>query len=182
MHCQICGIYFKKKQFLHALSHRFSWLRHVCAKKFKTSRNTTKTALNLVIPLSVTSWNLENQVSGYPLKEALKKKKKKNVETVSMLIPIYPDSQIAGDVCSLNRYLLLPLLRTHIEIVHTKRASMIPCTRCTVKKFDTWGEMVEHRRSCVLVCEYPDCPWTTTDKGRVAAHKRGHLVMMRRME
>ena len=73
-------------------------------------------------------------------------------------------------------------LKTHIEIVHTKRDSMISCTRCAVREFNTWGELVEHRKSCVFVCEYPDCSWTSKRKTKAAAHRRGHLVMIRRME
>ena len=40
INCQMCGLYFKKNNFLHVKSHRFSWLCHVCGMKLKTWGNT----------------------------------------------------------------------------------------------------------------------------------------------
>jgi hypothetical protein len=73
-------------------------------------------------------------------------------------------------------------LQEHIEDVHTKRVRKIPCTRCVDAVFDTWFEMIEHRRTCILRCIYPDCPWTHTERRKVAPHNREHLTKLRRMQ
>ena len=55
--------------FLHEQLHISSWLCHVCGMKLKTSGDTSKKAINLESPLSLSlPRNFEDHDSGYPLR------------------------------------------------------------------------------------------------------------------
>ena len=49
-------------------------------------------------------------------------------------------------------------LKTHIEDMHGFRE--VKCTRCS-KDFTTVHEMRQHRSSCLIVCKYVGCTWST---------------------
>ena len=74
-------------------------------------------------------------------------------------------------------------LRRHVSLVHEERSSPVTCPRtwCSAE-FTVLAEMIRHKKTCLLLCPYPSCQKAFKYENVLAAHKRGHLAMERRMK
>ena len=74
-------------------------------------------------------------------------------------------------------------LRRHVSLVHQERSSPVACPRtwCS-SEFTVLAEMIRHKKTCLLMCPYTGCRKTFKYENVLAAHKRGHLAMDRRMK
>ena len=84
---------------------------------------------------------------------------------------------LCGYSCDRNR-----TLNRHMDDLHTPREDgrMVECTRCG-DEFFTVFEMREHRKLCVIRCQYIDCSWTTIRPDKLAGHLKSHVTALRRL-
>ena len=104
----------------------------------------------------------------------------------------FAGGEAAADVDALGKYGCITCnkgfrditnLRRHVSLVHEQRSSPVVCPRtwCSAE-FTVLAEMIRHKKTCLLLCPYSGCQKVFKYENVLAAHKRGHLVMERRMK